>query len=109
MNRKTKAILPSGSQLNPKFPERNEFYAGWGEMTYLYCEETDVDYFAGRKPRKIIIASSGSLDDYSGLTSFEAHHDQTLRYLGHFRVVSKADHAHVGDLPYGARPLYVFK
>lgn len=103
------AILPSGSRLNPKTPNKNEFHSSWSSDpagTYLLLEQGQY----GRKPRQIILSGGGDPTNYPEIgRMIDAHHDQSFARLGRWTVVAKVSHSEVSSLPCGAKPLYVYK
>jgi hypothetical protein len=105
MRTRTTAILPSSTRLYPALPTANMFHADWSRRsqpgTYLLLAQ-------GKK--HIILSGYGPPEGYPGVGDFiYAHHDQTLRDLGVWRVIAKIEHDRVGELPIKSAPLYVYK
>jgi hypothetical protein len=112
--KRTTAILPTHSSLNPQKPDANEFHVCWKSDqsgTYLLLR-SDKDW--NGKVRYIILSGSGCPEIYPVEDfRFIAHHDQTFADLGGWTVVKKVSHAEVGRLRVAmakpSAPLYVYK
>lgn len=96
------AILPTGTKINPAFPQQAEYF------------DTDQTAFVVRDGEKTRVWTSfGDFgESWAVGTSHIAHHDQTLRRLGYFTVIGKVNFAtgeKTGEIPNRKLPHDVFK